>query len=256
MGYIKGKYVINIFSNELNGYNVGVLKLFETDIKELKNKNNVYFVGTFIDLKLKNDYIMNGNLVLNKKYGLQFEVETYEVLLPERKSELIDFLSSDLFPIGEKTASKIVEKFKDKTIEVILNSPNELLSIPKLSETKIKNIHEILKNFKSTSKYVLELNKIGFNTKDSLKIINYYKEKALDKVNENIYSLIEELDFNFKMIDEIALNNDMVKTDERRLSALIIHCINEISFENGDTYLFIHEIYSKVNEYVEIDIEK
>ena len=256
MSYIKGKYTTEIYCNKDNGYTVGVLKLFDTDVVELKNKSTVYFVGTFIGLKLKNNYEMQGELIIHKKYGLQFNVSTYENLIPEKKDELVEFLSSDLFPIGEKTALKIVEKFKDKTIETILENPNDLLLIPRLKEDKIKKIHEILKNYQFTSSIVLELTKMGFNTKDSLNILNKYKDKTMDIINNDIYSLIEELDFNFKLIDEIALNNNIDLLDERRISALIIYCINEVTFSNGDTYLFDHEIYSKVNEYVEIDIDK
>ena len=256
MSYIKGKYTTEIFSNSDNGYTVGVIKIIDTDVVELKNKSTAYFVGTFIDLKLRNNYKMEGNLIIHKKYGVQFNVTNYENLLPEKKDELIEFLSSDLFPIGIKTAEKIVEKFKEKTIEVILDNPNSLLLIPRLSKDKIDKIYETLKSYQSTSEIVLELQHLGFNTKDSLSILNKYKVNSLDKINNNIYSLIDELDFNFNTIDEIALNNNYDVLDTRRISALIIHSLNELTFSNGDTYSFIEEIYSWINKYVEIDMEK
>ena len=256
MSYIKGKYTTEIFSNSDNGYTVGVIKIIDTDVVELKNKSCAYFVGTFIDLKLRNNYKMEGNLIIHKKYGVQFNVTNYENLLPEKKDELIEFLSSDLFPIGIKTAEKIVEKFKEKTIEVILDNPNSLLLIPRLNKDKIDKIYETLKSYQSTSEIVLELQHLGFNTKDSLSILNKYKVNSLDKINNNIYSLIDELDFNFNTIDEIALNNNYDTLDTRRISALIIHSLNELTFSNGDTYSFIEEIYSWINKYVEIDMEK
>ena len=256
MSYIKGKYTTEIFSNSDNGYTVGVIKIIDTDVVELKNKSSAYFVGTFIDLKLKNNYKMEGNLIIHKKYGVQFNVINYENLLPEKKDELIEFLSSDLFPIGIKTAEKIVEKFKEKTIEVILDNPNSLLLIPRLNKDKIDKIYETLKSYQSTSEIVLELQHLGFNTKDSLSILNKYKVNSLDKINNNIYSLIDELDFSFNTIDEIALNNNYDTLDTRRISALIIHSLNELTFSNGDTYSFIEEIYSWINKYVEIDMEK
>lgn len=256
MSYIKGKYTTEIFSNSDNGYTVGVIKIIDTDVVELKNKSSAYFVGTFIDLKLKNNYKMEGNLIIHKKYGVQFNVTNYENLLPEKKDELIEFLSSDLFPIGIKTAEKIVEKFKEKTIEVILDNPNSLLLIPRLNKDKIDKIYETLKSYQSTSEIVLELQHLGFNTKDSLSILNKYKVNSLDKINNNIYSLIDELDFNFNTIDEIALNNNYDTLDTRRISALIIHSLNELTFSNGDTYSFIEEIYLWINKYVEIDMEK
>ncbi len=256
MSYIKGKYTTEIFSNSDNGYTVGVIKIIDTDVVELKNKSTAYFVGTFIDLKLRNNYKMEGNLIIHKKYGVQFNVTNYENLLPEKKDELIEFLSSDLFPIGIKTAEKIVEKFKEKTIEVILDNPNSLLLIPRLNKDKIDKIYETLKSYQSTSEIVLELQHLGFNTKDSLSILNKYKVNSLDKINNNIYSLIDELDFNFNTIDEIALNNNYDTLDTRRISALIIHSLNELTFSNGDTYSFIEEIYLWINKYVEIDMEK
>ena len=256
MSYIKGKYTTEIFSNSDNGYTVGVIKIIDTDVVELKNKSSAYFVGTFIDLKLRNNYKMEGNLIIHKKYGVQFNVTNYENLLPEKKDELIEFLSSDLFPIGIKTAEKIVEKFKEKTIEVILDNPNSLLLIPRLNKDKIDKIYETLKSYQSTSEIVLELQHLGFNTKDSLSILNKYKVNSLDKINNNIYSLIDELDFNFNTVDEIALNNNYDTLDTRRISALIIHSLNELTFSNGDTYSFIEEIYSWINKYVEIDVEK
>ena len=256
MSYIKGKYTTEIFSNSDNGYTVGVIKIIDTDVVELKNKSTAYFVGTFIDLKLKNNYKMEGNLIIHKKYGVQFNVTNYENLLPEKKDELIEFLSSDLFPIGIKTAEKIVEKFKEKTIEVILDNPNSLLLIPRLNKDKIDKIYETLKSYQSTSEIVLELQHLGFNTKDSLSILNKYKVNSLDKINNNIYSLIDELDFSFNTIDEIALNNNYDTLDIRRISALIIHSLNELTFSNGDTYSFIEEIYLWINKYVEIDMEK
>ena len=239
MSYIKGKYTTEIFSNSDNGYTVGVIKIIDTDVVELKNKSSAYFVGTFIDLKLKNNYKMEGNLIIHKKYGVQFNVTNYENLLPEKKDELIEFLSSDLFPIGIKTAEKIVEKFKEKTIEVILDNPNSLLLIPRLNKDKIDKLYETLKSYQS-----------------SLSILNKYKVNSLDKINNNIYSLIDELDFNFNTIDEIALNNNYDTLDTRRISALIIHSLNELTFSNGDTYSFIEEIYLWINKYVEIDMEK
>ena len=256
MSYIKGKYTTEIFSNSDNGYTVGVIKIIDTDVVELKNKSSAYFVGTFIDLKLRNNYKMEGNLIIHKKYGVQFNVTNYENLLPEKKDELIEFLSSDLFPIGIKTAEKIVEKFNEKTIDVILDNPNSLLLIPRLNKDKIDKIYETLKSYQSTSEIVLELQHLGFNTKDSLSILNKYKVNSLDKINNNIYSLIDELDFNFNTIDEIALNNNYDTLDTRRISALIIHSLNELTFSNGDTYSFIEEIYSWINKYVEIDMEK
>ena len=73
--------------------------------------------------------------------------------------------------------------------------------------------------------------------------------KALDKITENIYSLIEDMDFNFLDIDSIALNLGIDKSDDRRIQALIIYVMNQITFELGNTYLSYEEILNNIRNY-------
>lgn len=256
MDYIKGTFFKRIYQNEDNGYTVGLLKIKESSYEDI-NKT-MYFVGTFNDLKVKSNYIMYGNLVNNNKYGEQFMVSSYELVLPEKKDELIEFLCSDLFPIGEKTAKKIVDKFKEETLDIILNDKNKLLLIPKLSQKKIDKLHDILEEYQYTSSIAIELNKMGFTSKQSLTILKKYNTKTMDIINDNIYNLVETFNYPFIEIDEIALNNYIIEShDYKRLKALIIHVLNEITFETGDTYSLFNEIYNGVLKYIkDIDYEE
>ena len=262
MNYVKGTYVKNIYSNIDNGYVVGVLKLKETDLDI--NTSTIYFTGSFYDLKLKNNYTMYGELVDHQKYGLQFSVTNYEILLPTKKEELIEFLSSDIFPIGEKTATKIVDRFGENSLSVILETPESLQLIPKLPKSRIDKIHDVLANYQYSSQIVMDLSSMGFSTKNALSIVNKYKNKSLNIINDNIYKLIEDMDFNFRDIDAIALNTGIDELDDRRIQALIIYKINEITFAKGDTYLEYDEIYKSLieenknidNEMLEYNIEK
>lgn len=248
MNYIKGTYIKEIFSNATNGYVVGIIKVIESDVKDIDI--NVYFVGNFIDLRIKSNYIMKGEFITHPKYGKQFSVSSYEVAIPTKKEEIITFLSCDMFPIGEKTAQKIVDVFGEKTIETILDNKDNLLLIPRLSKEKIDKIYDVLCNYQYTSKTVMDLTSLGFSSKEALNIVSKYQNKTMDKITDNIYFLIDELDMNFKEIDEIALNNMGVdELDERRLLALTIYVMKSLCFENGDTYLFFDEIYNNILKY-------
>ena len=157
------------------------------------------------------------------KYGVQMAVSTFDTSLPTKEEELITFLSSDLFPIGEKTAEKIVDKFKEDTINKILENKDCLQLIPRLNEKKIDKIYEVLKDYQSTSSIVMELTKLGFDTKESLSFLNKYNNKILDTVNNNIYDLIDSDDISFTKIDEIAINMGIEEDDDRRVKELIIY---------------------------------
>ena len=247
MSYIKGTISKIIYRNNSNGYTVGLIKIKESDEEVGKIET---FTGVLPEFNEKTIYQLNGTFTTHNKYGYQFQVDSFEIVLPEKKDELVDFLSSDLFPIGEKTAKKIVGSFGEDTIDVILNNKEKLLEIPRLGIERINKINNILKEYQSTSNIVLELNRMGFNTKDSLMLLNKYKDKVIRIIDNNIYDLIDNINLNFKEIDTIAINNKYDLYDERRVEALIIYLLNEITFDQGDTYSFFQEIYSSIIKYL------
>ncbi len=247
MNYVKGTFIKTIYSNKDNGYVVGVLRIKETDLELLNT--TIYFTGNFYDIRVKNNYIMHGQLINHAKYGLQFAVSNYELSLPTKREELIEFLSSDIFPIGEKTATKIVDKFADDTLKIILDSKEKLQLIPHLPKSRIDKIHDVLENYQYSSQIVMDLTSLGFTSQNALSIVNKYKTKTMDFITNNIYDLIDELDFNFKDVDQVALNSGIDKLDDRRIQALIVYLINEVTFEAGDTYLYHDEIFNELLKY-------
>ena len=241
MAYIKGIYIQDIFVNEANGYTVGLLRVKESDDPTAQSKV-ITFTGIFDELKYKATYKMEGEFTLHNKYGRQFQVSSYELVLPTEKEEVIEFLSSDLFPIGITSAEKIVDKLGKDAISKILKDPTCLYDIPRLPKKKIAKIAEVLEDYESTSHIVIELNKIGFNTKDSISILKKHGAKSLDLIEKNIYNFLDDIDITFDEIDKIAKNNGYSLNDERRLEALVIHAMNVLTFNSGDTYLYLEEL--------------
>ena len=247
MSYIKGVYIKEVYSNQDNGYIVGVLKIKETDLDI--SVSSIHFTGSFYHLRIKSSYTMYGSYTKHPKYGNQFQVTSYELLLPTKEEELVEFLSSDLFPIGEKTAIRIVNEFKENTLDVILADPDRLMVIPHLSKARIDKIYKVLNDYQYSSKIVIELTTLGFSNKNALAIVNRYKARTIDKITENIYSLIEDMDFSFLDIDSIAINSGIDLNDNRRIQALIIYIMNEVSFALGDTYLNYDDILHNMRKY-------
>ena len=250
MSYIKGIFIQDIYTNKTNGYTVGLIRIKESDIPEEVNKV-VTFTGTFNDLKYKTTYKMEGNFVEHKKYGHQFIVDSYEIVLPTEEEEIIDFLSSDMFPIGETTAKKIVDKLGSNAINMILENKNCLLGIPRLPEKKVDQIYEILLDYQSTSYIVLELSKLGFTTKNAITLLKKYSMNTMNIINNNIYDIEEDIEISFEELDKIAKNMGYDLNDERRLEALCIHMMKTITFNNGDTYLYFDEMYEYIKKHTD-----
>ena len=252
--YIKGYLYREIYRNEINGYMVGLFKIKETNIEYDDDIINI--TGVLPILNEKKEYILYGEMVNHKKYGVQFNVNSFDIVLPTKEEELVVFLSSDLFPIGEKTASKIVDLYHEDTINKILEDKTCLVGIPRLSDKKIDKIYNVLRDYQDTSSIVIELTKLGFEMKESLSFLNKYDSKILDTVNNNIYELIDSDEMPFTKIDEIAINMGIEEDDERRLLALIIYVMKSLCFNNGDTYLSLEEISFNLSSYVSITPER
>ena len=252
--FIRGFLYKEIYRNEINGYMVGLFKVKDNNIDY--DDDMIHITGVLPKLNEKKEYILYGDTTIHNKYGLQFNVSSFEINIPTKEEELVVFLSSDLFPIGEKTAKKIVDLFHEDTINKILENKNCLEIIPRLGEKKIDKIYNTLLDYQSTSNIVLELTKLGFDMKDSLSFLNKYSNKILDTVNNNVYDLIDSDEISFTKIDEIALRMGINEDDDRRVKALIIYIMKELCFNNGDTYLFFEDISNSLSNYVNITSEK
>ena len=80
MEFIKGKLKKIIFeSSSGNGYKVGLFRVKEAsdNLSEELVNHTVTFTGYFYDLKIDENYLLQGNYVKNGKYGYQFQVSSY-----------------------------------------------------------------------------------------------------------------------------------------------------------------------------------
>ena len=118
--FISGNISKIIYQSNSGPYKVGIFRVRETNDKELESyiNKNIGFTGSFNEINSDVDYVFYGYLVNHPKYGIQYNVESYEVKPPSDKDSLVLYLSSGMFPgIGEKTAKRIVDKFLHSTFE-------------------------------------------------------------------------------------------------------------------------------------------
>ncbi|MBR4262626.1 MAG: ATP-dependent RecD-like DNA helicase [Bacilli bacterium] len=255
--FIKGHFKKSLFMAE-NGYVVGLFKVTDTDkVNEEYLNKTVTFTGFFHELNDNDLYIFHGSFLNHPKYGEQFQVESYEIVLPEEKDSIVEFLSSGLFKgIGEAKAKKIVNALGEKTLDIIINNPDNLILIPTITKKQADTLHNTLEEYQASYKIVLKLNELGFTTKDSMIIYNKYHNNTLDIIDKNIYRLYEDInDLSFKKIDSIGIKV-MAKDDSRRICAGIIYIFTEVYNNIGHSYLFIKEIYDYLIRALNIRIDK
>ncbi len=257
---LKGVFKKYIFRNTDNGYVIGLFRIKEITKDEEINLDEIpatiTFTGYFHELTEDDNYSLNGKFVNHAKYGIQFQVDSYERVLPEDNDATVEFLSGGLFKgIGDKTAKKIVDSLKENTLDTILNNPSNLYLIPGITKKQIDTLHTTLTEYQESYQTIVDLTELGFNTKDSLLIYNKYKDSTKRIIDDNIYLIYEELsDIGFKKIDDIALKNSYKVNDIRRIEATILYVIGEVYFTIGHTYLLEDEIYNYTCRFLKFDL--
>ncbi len=255
--YIKGIYSKNIFKSD-NGYVIGLFKIKDTNIENLKNRidRTITFTGYFHDLSESDPYIFYGHEVEHYKYGEQFNVVKYERVKPEGKDGIIEFLSSELFPgVGPITAESIVNTLGDNAIDKIINDSTCLYYVPKLSKKLAEMIYDNLIDYEESHKTIVSLCDMGFSMRDALSIYNFYGSNTLNYVEHNIYSVIDDVkNISFIKVDRIARRFNVEPTNENRVKAAIIYLINAITFNTGDCYLEYDLIKCELERFLNIGI--
>lgn len=258
MDYIKGKYVRSIFSSN-TGYVIGIMKVLETNIDDAYDfiDRTLTFTGYFPELKEDENYLFHGEMIDHPRYGIQFQVSDSNLIMPEDIDGLVVFLSSDLFKgIGEKQAKKIVDTLGINTIDRILKEPSCLDLVPKLNNKKKEEIIKTLNEYSSSHRIIVSLTEFGFSMKDALLIYNFYKDLSLDIINDNIYQIIDDInDITFNKIDKIYLNQNKDIYFKERIKSSIFYSLNNLLFENGDTYLNIEELKSETEKILKTNID-
>ena len=254
MEYIQGKFRQLIYEGD-NGYKVGLFRVKESseELEELINKT-ITFTGYFPDINNEDTYKLLGSYIDNARYGKQFQVTGYEKEEPKGKDAVISFLSSPLIKgCGEKTAEKIVEVLGDNAISIIKENVNNLLTVPGISEKKALRIYESINKYKSTDEIIIELQRLGFTINESLTILNKYGENSLSIVNDNIYVLVDLIDFN--KLDRVFLTLKEADSKER-VKACIIESFKRLGIKNGDTYSNKQQIFSNIRNDFKIFLEE
>ena len=201
-----------IFNNQENGYTVAV---FGTD------EGSIRIAGSFNEPKIGTKYRLEGGFIIHKKYGEQFSFVSYEEVLPEGAEAIYEFLAAgNVRGVGPKTAELIVESFGDEALEIIDKQPEKLLSIKGIGANTLAKISESYAETREFAEVSMELRELGIEMTHAVKIYKMYGADSSKIVNENPYSLVEDVyGLTFQKADAIAEKLGFDSDSEFRISS-------------------------------------
>ena len=217
------------FRNEANGYTVSSVKT---------EKETITVVGMLPFLNEGDSADFTGKFIYHPTYGRQFSAESFERKTPQNTAAILKYLSSGaLKGVGPSTAGKIVERFGEDSLEIILNRPEALTAIKGISLQKAKNLSEEYKKQYGVRDIMVFLSKYGITPDKALNIYRHFGDRSIDVIRSNPYSLCEEgIDFRFEIAEDIAADLDFEHDNELRVSAGLEYVLRK-NLANGHTCL-------------------
>ena len=248
MNYIKGKLKKIIFHNNDSGYVVALFRIKETNDATMQDKVNksITVTGIFTEVNIDINMTLYGEYQKNEKFGMQYVVASYEIDVPTTKDAIIEFLASSFIDgCGERTAKKIVEHFKEQTLDKIKENKDNLLEIEGMTAIRAAKIYNSLINYNKSSEAILEFQNLGFSIEECSKIYNKFKDRIDEVLKDSFYDLKEIIDF--KKLDNIFIRN-FGSNNKIRILACILESMQIISNSSGDTYYYREEISNALNK--------
>lgn len=211
--------------------------------------------GYFPELNEGVTYQFEGDFSTHPKYGYQFKATHVIKRTETSKAGLVSYFSSPLFSgIGPKTAEKIVEVCGEDAIEMILKEPNVLKKVG-LSPIRIVKFVSEIKQQRHQETILVTLYGYGISSRMAMKIITYYGNQTLERLQQNPYQLANDLDqVGFIKADMIAKQMGIEDSDERRIEAGLIFTFEQRGFNRGDTYLTLEQIESFMERDLYVDV--
>lgn len=233
------------YRNEQSGFTV-----VELDVDD----EPVIAVGVLPPVNSGEEVHMYGHWTTHPKFGRQFSAESCESKMPSGASAILRYLSSGAVKgIGPSTATKIVEAFGDRTLEIIENQPLRLAEIRGISKNKAEQISEDFRSHFGLREAMAFLGQYHINPNQALAVWKRFGVGCIELIRDDPYVLCAEgLHIGFERVDAIAMSMEKAPDSGRRITAGLTYVLTH-NLGNGHTCLPKEKLLDVSSSLLEID---
>ena len=217
---IQGAVSAVVYQNYDNGY--AVLRL------NVGGGQNVTVVGTIPVPSVGERMMVTGKWSSHPSYGRQFEAEFLERLMPQTESEILSYLSGRIIKgIGPVTATRIVRRFGEQTLQIMEREPERLAEISGISKDKARAIGEEFR-LRVGMRQLMEFFAMHqLPAELAVRTYKLYGESTVQLLYDDPYLLMDDgLEAPFGAVDRFAIELGVDGDDPRRVRAGILFELN------------------------------
>jgi exodeoxyribonuclease V alpha subunit len=236
-----------VFKNPESGYMVGRLRLADDTYATI--------VGNVFELQCGEELEVEGKWTVNRTYGKQFEISSVSASMPVTEKGIESYLGSGVIKgIGPVMASRIVDHFGKKTIDILDNNPESLSYIEGIGGKKISQIIQSWHTHRNIRNIMISLQSYGISNTYAMKIYNAYGENADNVIKVNPYRLAEDIfGIGFKTADDIAARAGIPRDSIFRIKSGIIYILRRAE-DGGHCYLPYENIIDNSLDFLGVEL--
>lgn len=213
-------------------------------------------VGNAIAISPGESVRLHGRWIEDARFGRQFQIHRYEVVLPTTVQGIAAYLGSGLIHgVGPKMAERIVQRFGLETLQVIEQSPSRLKEVEGIGPKRIARIHEAWKRQQAVQHIMVFLQGHGIGIKQAIRIYKHYGDKAVAVIRADPYRLAGDIaGVAFKTADAVARSVGIAEDDPRRIAAAVAFVLGQAGVE-GHCFLPAPELLSRTSTLLGLPVE-
>ena len=215
-------------------------------LKTSKTHNMVTIVGTMAAVNPGQTLKIKGTWGTHPRYGQQFRIISYEVVLPATIHGIRKYLESGIIKgIGPSMANRIVSCFGAKTFEIIEKHPEKLLEVKGIGQAKAALICNAWKDHHVARSLMQFLQSMGVQPAYCAKILKKYGPDAVNIIRKDPFRLTTDIPgIGFYFADTVAQKLGIAKDQPRRVRACIIHVMEQVA-NQGDVFAYQDQLVDR-----------
>ncbi len=243
-----------VYRNDENGYTVCTVKI---PARIRGREDLVTVVGNCAAIWEGEELQAEGTWVRHKSHGQQFQAKTITCITPTSTEGLRRYLASGMIKgIGPTFAKRIVDKFGEKTLDIIDRESGRLREVEGIGESRRRMIKESWTEQRGVREIMIFLQSHGIGTAKASRIYRQYGADSIAIVKRNPYRLCEDVwGIGFKSADAIALSVGIPHDSELRACAGLVHTLRTEAEDGGHCFTPQPDLLLHAQAMLDISVE-
>ena len=192
-----------------------------------------------IDIVEGSSYKVSGKV---GQYGKDIQISASSIELCKSENDSLKliaaFLTDHFEGLGKKTAEKLSSEYKEKVLDVLLETPKEAAkNITGLSSAKALIYSETIDRDEAFLRALMDLRMLGLSKAQSLEAYDEFGLTASKEAGENPYRLLRCKGIGFETCEKIAVDKGIDLIDPLRFAGAVESVLYELHASSGSTYI-------------------